>query len=126
MPGAFDAWMPLLRDFGTLALADVAAYAIGYARDGFPATPGIVARSRARAALGLVGRALVPAPAAGARLRNPMLAATYERLARSAARPRGAHRRGARRLVPGLRGRGDRRGAAEPVIDSSGRRKPAC
>src|SRR5688500_2579100 len=41
VPGAFDAWMLLLRDFGTLELADVAAYAIGYARDGFPLLPGI-------------------------------------------------------------------------------------
>ena len=39
VPGAFDAWMLLLRDHGTLELADVAAYAIGYARDGFPALP---------------------------------------------------------------------------------------
>ena len=37
----------LLRDFGTWELADVLAYAIGYARDGFPATPGIVERDRA-------------------------------------------------------------------------------
>src|ERR671926_371077 len=34
VPGAFDAWMVLLRDFGTLRLADVAEYAIGYAHDG--------------------------------------------------------------------------------------------
>src|SRR3954469_14996508 len=43
VPGAFDAWMLLLRDFGTLELADVARFAIGYARDGFPALPSIVA-----------------------------------------------------------------------------------
>src|SRR4051812_16529621 len=42
VPGAFDAWMTLLRAFGTLELADAARFAIGYARDGFPATPGIV------------------------------------------------------------------------------------
>src|SRR4249919_475932 len=42
VPGAFDAWMVLLRDFGTFEFADVAQYAIGYARSGFPATPGIV------------------------------------------------------------------------------------
>src|SRR4051812_36368536 len=41
VPGAFDAWMRLLRDFGTLELPDVMAYAIGYARDGFPVLPGI-------------------------------------------------------------------------------------
>src|SRR4051794_26815470 len=43
VPGAFDAWMTLLRDFGTMELRDVASYAIAYAHDGFPATPGIVA-----------------------------------------------------------------------------------
>src|SRR5436190_4156519 len=30
VPGAFDAWMLLLRDFGTLEPADVLRYAIGY------------------------------------------------------------------------------------------------
>src|ERR671935_795187 len=41
VPGAFDAWMLLLRDFGTLRLEQVAAPAIGYAERGFPAGPGI-------------------------------------------------------------------------------------
>ena len=31
VPGAFDAWMLLLRDYGTMSLADVMSYAIGYA-----------------------------------------------------------------------------------------------
>ena len=48
VPGAFDAWMTLLRDYGTWEFADVVAFAIGYARDGFPSTPGI---ARAIAAL---------------------------------------------------------------------------
>jgi len=43
VPGAFDGWMLLLRDFGTWELGDVLRYAIGYARDGFPALPNIVA-----------------------------------------------------------------------------------
>ena len=34
VPGAFDAWMLLLRDHGTKSLADVLKYAIGYAEDG--------------------------------------------------------------------------------------------
>ncbi|MGW7066248.1 gamma-glutamyltransferase family protein [Streptomyces sp. NPDC054855] len=34
VPGAFDAWMVLLRDHGTKSLADVLTYAIGYAEDG--------------------------------------------------------------------------------------------
>src|SRR5436853_2508453 len=41
IPGAFDGWMLLLRDFGTLRLADVAALAIGYAEHGYPASPRI-------------------------------------------------------------------------------------
>src|SRR3954453_18131265 len=41
VPGAFDAWMRLLRDFGTWELGDVARYAIGYARDHFPALPSL-------------------------------------------------------------------------------------
>lgn len=36
VPGAVDAWLVLLRDHGTWELADVLAYAIGYARDGHP------------------------------------------------------------------------------------------
>ncbi len=36
VPGAFSAWMTMLREQGTWSLADVLAPAIGYARDGFP------------------------------------------------------------------------------------------
>lgn len=36
IPGAVDAWLVLLRDYGTWELGDVLAYAIGYARDGHP------------------------------------------------------------------------------------------
>ncbi len=39
VPGAFDAWMLLLRDYGTIALEDALAPAIAYARDGFPVLP---------------------------------------------------------------------------------------
>lgn len=39
VPGAVDAWLLLLRDHGTWELADVLAYAIGYARDGHPVLP---------------------------------------------------------------------------------------
>ncbi len=43
VPGAFDGWMLLLRDYGTLLLRDVLSYAIGYAEHGFPLVPRIVA-----------------------------------------------------------------------------------
>jgi gamma-glutamyltranspeptidase/glutathione hydrolase len=36
VPGAFDGWMLLLRELGTLPLREVLAPAIGYAEDGFP------------------------------------------------------------------------------------------
>ena len=42
VPGAFDGWMLLLRDYGTLSLRDVVSYAIFYAERGFPLVPRIV------------------------------------------------------------------------------------
>ncbi len=36
VPGSVDAWLLLLRDHGTWAIADVLDFAIGYARDGHP------------------------------------------------------------------------------------------
>ncbi len=36
VPGAVDAWLLLLRDYGTWEINDILAYAIGYARDGHP------------------------------------------------------------------------------------------
>jgi gamma-glutamyltranspeptidase/glutathione hydrolase len=88
VPGAFGGWARLLREFGTLRLADVLEPAIGYAERGYPAVPGIAAAVAelerlfreewtASAALYLAGG--VPGPRA--RLRNPELAATYRRLA---------------------------------------------
>src|SRR3954447_6928670 len=41
VPGAFDAWLLLLRDFGTLSLAEVLEPAIGYAEDGYPLVPAV-------------------------------------------------------------------------------------
>ena len=46
VPGAVDAWLVLLRDHGTWELADVLAYAIGYARDGIPLVPQALATIR--------------------------------------------------------------------------------
>ena len=39
VPGAFDAWMKLLRDYGTFRPHQVLEYAIGYARRGFAIAP---------------------------------------------------------------------------------------
>jgi gamma-glutamyltranspeptidase/glutathione hydrolase len=41
VPAAFDSWMCLLRDYGTLSLGEVLAPAIGYARDGHPVLPAV-------------------------------------------------------------------------------------
>ena len=88
VPGAFDAWLLLLRDHGTRSLREVLSCAIGYARDGFPAVARIGATV---ASVANVFRTDWPAsaqlwlangrpPAAGSLLRNPTLAATYERI----------------------------------------------
>jgi gamma-glutamyltranspeptidase / glutathione hydrolase len=41
VPGAFDAWMLLLEEYGTMGVRDVLNYAIGYAEHGFPVVPRI-------------------------------------------------------------------------------------
>jgi gamma-glutamyltranspeptidase / glutathione hydrolase len=41
VPGAFDAWMLLLGEFGTLRLSEVMRYAIDYAGHGYPLVPRI-------------------------------------------------------------------------------------
>src|ERR1700742_4181416 len=88
VPGAFGAWMTLLRDYGTLPLRDVMDYAIGYAAGGYPILPSI---SWGIASVADLFRDHWPssaevylpagtAPAPGARFANPALAATYQRL----------------------------------------------
>lgn len=39
VPGAFDAWLTLLRDHGTMSLRDVLEPALGYAERGYPVLP---------------------------------------------------------------------------------------
>jgi gamma-glutamyltranspeptidase / glutathione hydrolase len=89
VPGAFDAWMLLLRDHGTWRVADVLRDAIEYAGAGYPLVPQACATIAAAAPLFrdawptsasvyLTGDARAPAP--GRRFRNPDLAATYGRI----------------------------------------------
>lgn len=88
VPGAFDAWMLLLRDHGTKPLDDVLKYAIGYAEHGHPPVENIGATVEtvrelfetewtSSADLYLPGG---EAPRPGRLLRNPALAATWKRL----------------------------------------------
>jgi gamma-glutamyltranspeptidase/glutathione hydrolase len=84
VPGAFDGWLLLLREFGTMRLGDMLAYAIGYAEDGYPVVPGITAAVETAGPLlrewpGSAGLYL-PAPRPGSLFRNPTLAATYRRI----------------------------------------------
>jgi len=43
VPGAVDAWLLLLRDHGSWELADVWAFTIGYAEQGYPLVPRVAA-----------------------------------------------------------------------------------
>ena len=88
VPGAFDAWLLLLRDYGTLPLAEVMRFPIHYAEHGFPMLPRI-ADTIAEAAplfreewpssaeLWLDGGR---APRPGGMWRNATLAGTWRRL----------------------------------------------
>jgi len=90
VPGSFDGWMLMLRDWGTMEFSDIIAYAIGYAKNGIHLVPRIPAAIesmrpmfeqewKTSAEVWLPG-GNVPAP--GALFRRPALAATWERLVR--------------------------------------------
>jgi gamma-glutamyltranspeptidase/glutathione hydrolase len=92
VPGMFDTWMLLLRDYGSMRLADVLAPAISYARNGHPLV------ERASATIAMVEdlfrehwptsaavylpHGKVPEP--GTLFTNKTLADTYERVLREA------------------------------------------
>ncbi|MBL1066996.1 gamma-glutamyltransferase family protein [Streptomyces sp. 7-21] len=133
VPGAFDAWMVLLRDHGTKELADVLSYAIGYAERGHPAVERIgraVASVRELFTTEWTSSAEVylpdgEPPAPGVLLRNPDLAATWRRLLREAAggATREARIEAARRVWrEGFIGEALVAHAARPAMDSSGSR----
>src|SRR5947207_3901212 len=92
VPGTFETWMLLLRDYGTMRLAEVLAPAISYAQNGHP----LVERANATiktveklfrahwptsAALYLPGGKV---PATGTLFTNKAMAATYVRILREA------------------------------------------
>jgi len=92
VPGTFETWMLLLRDFGTMSLAEVLAPAIGYAQNGYPlleranatiATVAAMFRDHwpTSAAVYLPNNEV---PAAGSLFTNKTLAATYRRIIKEA------------------------------------------
>src|ERR1700746_81096 len=88
VPGAFDAWMLLLREHGTWRLADALPYALHYAESGFPVLPRIAASILAAKEFFLTEwptsaavwcpRGAVPAP--NTFFTSPQIAATYRRI----------------------------------------------
>lgn len=88
VPGTFESWMMLLRDYGTMKLRDVLEPAIGYARDGYPLVERVSATIQTveqlfrkhwptSAAVYLPNNE-VPKP--GTLFTNPKLAETYARI----------------------------------------------
>ncbi|MEV5505718.1 gamma-glutamyltransferase family protein [Streptomyces orinoci] len=134
VPGAFDAWMLLLCDYGTRPLAEVLQPAIGYAEHGHPPVEALgwaVGAVRelfetewhSSAAVYLPGGR---PPTPGTLFRNPALAATWRRLiaeAEAAGGNREARIDAARRIWrEGFVAEALLRTAARPVLDSSGER----
>jgi gamma-glutamyltranspeptidase/glutathione hydrolase len=133
VPGSFGAWMRLLRDWGTMPLAEVLGPAIAYAENGYPVVDRV---SETIAAMADMFRREWPSsaavylphgmpPAPGRLFRNPALAATYRRVLAEAGdgtregqieRARAAWYRGF--VAEAI----DRFCRNERVLDSSGRR----
>ncbi|NIA67113.1 gamma-glutamyltransferase family protein [Pelagibius litoralis] len=91
VPGAFDAWMLMLRDHGTMELSELLEPAIAYATEGYPVIPNVSATIEnvqetfendwpTSAALYLAKGV----PEAGSLFSNPVLAETYRRVLREA------------------------------------------
>jgi len=85
VPGSFAGWLTMLRDYGTLPLADVLRFAIGYAEGGYPMLPQIAGAIRNVESLfrdewTTSAAVYLPVPEPGTLHRNPQLAATYRRI----------------------------------------------
>ncbi|WP_328437386.1 gamma-glutamyltransferase [Streptomyces sp. NBC_00444] len=139
VPGAFDAWMVLLRDHGTKTLADVLKYAIGYAENGHPAVERVgetvetvreLFETEWTTSAEVYLRDGAP-PAPGSLLRNPALAATWRLLITEAKAAAGGSVTGRREAEIEAARRVWREGfiaealvefAARPTKDTSGER----
>src|SRR5579863_9928498 len=135
VPGAFDAWMTMLLEHGTMRLSDILMPAIEYASAGSPLVPRISetiatvkpmfeAEWKSSAAIYLSG-GRVPVP--GRLFRNPVLATTYQRLlseAELASPDREGQIQAARRIWSQgfIAAAIDRFCRDNEVMDSSGRR----
>lgn len=134
VPGAFDAWMLMLRDHGTMPLEDILSYAIGYAENGYPLLSRAVASIipveqmfredwPTSAAVWLPGGS-VPKP--GELFRNPGIAATYKRIieeAKAASSDRAEQIEAARKIFyKGFVAEAiDRFYRSESLVDTTGR-----
>jgi gamma-glutamyltranspeptidase / glutathione hydrolase len=93
VPGAFDAWCRLLRDWGTWEISDALSFALGYARNGVHLVPRVSATIESvrplfetewkSSAAVYLPHGKVPAPRK--LFTRPELADTWERLCREAA-----------------------------------------
>jgi gamma-glutamyltranspeptidase/glutathione hydrolase len=88
VPGAFGAWLLLLREHGRLPLREVMTYAIGYAGGGYPLVANVSSGIASVAGLfrehwPTSAEVYLPGgdvPKPGSRFANPALAATYQRV----------------------------------------------
>lgn len=136
VPGAFDAWMLLLRDHGTKSLAEALRHAVEYAEQGHPPVERIAATVETVRALfedewTSSADVYLPGgrpPAPGELLRNPALARTWRRLldeatATAAPGDRVGQIEAARRIWrTGFIAEALVRQAARPTLDTSGAR----
>ncbi|MFE1248578.1 gamma-glutamyltransferase family protein [Streptomyces sp. NPDC058741] len=131
VPGAFDAWMLLLRDHGTKSLDDVLKYAVGYAEHGHAPVERVgetveTVRELFETEWTSSAEVYLPggkAPRPGELFRNPALAATWKRLLAETAGSgdREARIEAARRVWrTGFIAEALVRQAARPTLDTSG------
>ncbi|MFZ6003255.1 MAG: gamma-glutamyltransferase family protein [Actinomycetota bacterium] len=78
VPGCVDGWLALHERFGRLPLAEVLEPAIGYARDGFPASPLLAASVPSIAALAGADDYRIEGLRPGGRVRRPLVAQVLE------------------------------------------------
>lgn len=131
VPGAFDAWMLLLRDHGTKSLPDVLEYAVGYAEHGHAPVENVGAtvesvRKLFETEWTSSAEVYLPGgkpPRPGVLFRNPALAATWKRLLAETegARDREARIEAARQVWrAGFVAEALVRQSGRPTLDTSG------